>query len=729
VIQNQTSAYELNADNIEFHEKDQLIIATGNVNAIINQYQIKSNNCIYNLKNKKIELYGDVKITDTVLGNRYQSKDVTLDLINNTIKIQDVSGKLKNAKVSAKSITYNDTLYESKFITMSLCDTCKRGQKILPFWKIRAKKLTVDMIAGNEIKLQDVYFDILDKQVGYMQSFSLPTLWNKGKTGFMMPNLQNKGLGYQLDIPLYWKTNDNLDFTFYPAIGKKIIYGLNMRYKVENGGYETSIYTGSLPFLKGNYRTNTSIFRAWPANIKMNTNLLFPFQKSDCKELHKASEVGINGEFALGAKPILLYKYDISNKRILVGNVYMNTVYNSTFGSINMLNLHNLRLDSRTIALPKTNIYNIHRIELENNLFSTDPLMITHISTNNIHNETFKEGLSDALGEIKLITKHYLGAHNKITYVTQLTGYTSAHKNLFYTHNKPLINTALDIHWESKIKYNQKIIEPHLVLHLEPSTEPFFSVNQLESNNYTDSLSIYSTTNNLHPYNIFGNGMYSAGKRSIMQKNGHHIDYGLIFSAHDHRLKETNKLFTILGSRQYLTKPSRYYNLKPYNQDLSLAMIQDNLKEKYVLQIMNERESLSITNRTWFTDNLNILNNEFYLNKDFTNLSTKIQYLFLNSKYNFNQSIKQNKFERFLKLKLKYNLSENWSLGGWHTIKFGQNIKGYNVTRPGHLRGKLEYSNECIQMGFTVKKDFNSGRKNSNDNVSSYNFYVKIPTI
>ena len=116
------------------------------------------------------------KITDTILGDRYQSKNITLDLTNNTIKIQDVSGKLKNATISAKSITYNKRLYESKFITMSLCDTCKGGQNILPFWKIRAKKLTVDMITGNEIKLQDVYFDIFDKQVGYMPSFSLPTL-------------------------------------------------------------------------------------------------------------------------------------------------------------------------------------------------------------------------------------------------------------------------------------------------------------------------------------------------------------------------------------------------------------------------------------------------------------------------------------------------------------------------------------------------------------------------
>lgn len=718
-IYDQTNAYEINADTIEFHKYNQRIVANGNVKTTVNQYQIESDKLIYNLKDKKIELYNNVKIIDISLDSICQSEAVVLDLSDDTVKIQDLYGKFKNATVKAKSIIYNHQLYKGEFITMSICNTCKNGQNIIPFWKIRARKIRVDLTTNNEIKLEDVYFDIFDKQVGYMPFFSLPSLWHKGKTGFLMPNLQNKGLGYQLDIPLYLKASPNLDFTLYPAIGKKTIYGLNMRYRVNNGGYEASIYTGSLPFTNDN---NRNIFNEWPANIKINTNLFYPIQELSSTELKQGYEFGIQGEFAFGPKPILLYKYDISNHKMLIGNLYINRIYNNSFASLNMLNLHNLRLNTRTIALPKVNFYNIYNLKLENNVFGRDPLIVTHIASNNISDASFKNKVSNTIGEIKLMIKHYLGANNKITYTTQLTGYQSSEKHLFYQKNKSSINRVLDIHWESKIQYNHKIIEPHLRLHFEPSRESFFSFDK--KNHY----SIYSTTNNLNPYNIFSSGLYRASNNSIMQKNGNHIDYGFIISSYNYDQLNRNKLFVIIGGRQYLTQPSKFGYINSYNQDLSLAMLQDYLKEKYILQLAAENRSLSIINRTWFTNNLSILNNEFYIDKKFTKLSTKVQYLFLNPKKNFNKKIKQSKFEQFVKLELKYNLSDNWSLGGKNKIKFGQNARDYNITQPAYFKSKIQYANECIKIGFVIKKEFSS-RKKFNDNVNSYNFYLKIPSI
>ncbi len=724
------NAYEINADKVEFDEINQLVIANGNIKADIKQYKIISDRLLYSISQKRIELHGNITVIDTILDSTYQSKNVTLDLLNNQVNIEDVYGTLKNIKVAAKSIKYNQKLYESEFITTSLCDVCKNGKKQSPFWQIRAEKLTADMVSGDEAKLENVYFDIFEKQVGYLPFFSLPTLWSGGKTGFLMPSIQNRGLGYQLDIPFYFKASKNFDLTLYPAIGKESIYGLNMRYKVENGGYEASIYTGSLPFVNNKNTSKNSIFKVWPANIKMNSNLFYPFENVQCKTKQSGYEFGITGEFAMGAKPILLYKYDISNRKIVVGNLYANTTYDRSFGSLNVLDLHNLKLNSHTISLPKTNIFNIKNIELEENFFSTDPLIITHIATNNIYDEIFRERLSDAVGEIKLMTKHYLGLNNKITYTTQLTGYKSTHNNILYNHQNQAVNTTLDIHWESKLKYKQKLVEPHLILHLEPSKESFFSVDQSQiDDDTTEVLSIYSTTNNINPNNIFSNNMYSTGTRSIMAKNGNHIDYGLIFSTYNHDSSTNDKLLATLGGRRYLSKESKFWNIETYNQDLSLAMLQDKFKERYVSQFTGEHNSFSITNRTWFTDKLDLLNNELYLNKTFKKLSTGLQYLFLNSKYNFNKQIEQTIFERFVNLKLKYQFSENWSIGINNGIKFGQDSIGQNITQMGCLKSKIEYMNECVQIGFTIKKEIDNSRKNVNSNVNSYNLYIKIPSI
>ena len=719
-----TNGYEISSNTVEFDEKNQSVIASGSVNTNIDQYEISADNFIYNLKEKKIDLDGKITIKDSILDSIYQSDSVSLNLSKEEIIIKNAFGNVKNAKIAAKSIKYNQKLYEGEFITTSLCNTCKNGKKVTPFWKIRAEKLKADILSGDEAKLYNVYFDIFDKQLVYVPFFSLPTMWSGGKTGFLMPNIQNKGVGYQLDIPFYFKASKDLDFTFYPAIGQNSIYGLNMRYRVENCGYEAAIFTGSLPFIN-----NNSIFKAWPVDVKLNSNLFYPHKNEKCKTYQTGSELGVKGQFSLGPNANLLYKYDITDKKILVGDIYGNTTYNRAFASINILNLNNLQLNTQTISLPKVNIYNIKKLELYNEFLPIDQVIMTHISTNNTYNAYFKNRLSDAMGEVRLMTKHYLGANNKLTYAAQLTGYKSTHNNPLYNHQNQQMNTTLDIHYQSKIRHNRHLFEPHLVLHLQPARESFFAIDQGQINDDDDTLSIYSTTNNIHPYNIFSSRIYTTGTRSIMEKNGNHIDYGGIFSTYNKDLPTINKFYVILGGRQYLTQQSKFGNVETYNQDLSLAMIRDTFKEKYVSQLTVERKSFSLTNKTWLTEDLQLLSNEFYLDKNFNKLSTSIQYLFLNAKYNFNENLNQSKFERFLKLKAKYNFNENWSIGGKNTIKFGQDSQGQNITKPGSLKGKIQYENECIQIGLTVKKEFNGGGKKANDNVSSYNLYVKIPSI
>lgn len=723
-----SNGYEIHADDLEFDDRNQLIIAQNNVKAKINQYKITADKILYNLQDNNISLSGNITINDTVLDSTYHAQSAFLDLSNNKIIIQETQGVFKNAKLAAKSIQYNQKLYESQFITMSLCNTCENGQSTQPLWQIRAKKLTSNIQDNDEIKLYNVYFDIFDKQVAYLPFFSLPTSWAKGKTGFLTPKLQNKGLGYQLDLPFYFKARQNLDFTFYPAIGKKSIYGLNTRYKVANGGYESTIYTGSLPFIKGNNTTETSIFRTWPANIKINSNLFYPLDNK-CIDTKEGYELGFSGELALGAQPILLYKYDISDRKILVGDVYANTTHNSMFASVNAIHLHNLKLNTRTTSLPKTTIHHRHKIQLPYNPFSAQPEIITNISTNNIYNETFTKRLSDALGQVKLITKHNPNANNKITYSTQLTGYKSTHTTRLYNHQQDIIATTLDIHWQSKFQHNRKFIEPHAALHLQQSTQPLFAIDQSQIDNEDEALSIYSTTNNINPNNIFSSGAYTTNARSIMQKNGTHLDYGLIFSTYESAFTTKNKLFLTLAARQHLTKQSQFGKIITYNQDLSLAMLQDTFKEKYTCQLSLTHNSLSISNRTWLTNNLNLLTNEFYLNKNFSKLSTGIQHIFFNPEYNFDPSIKQKKFEQHIKLQVAYNLTENLSTGIRQTIKLGQDSAGQHITEIKHIKGKIQYSNECIQIGFTIKKEFDKRKYNTNNNISSYNLYVKIPTI
>ncbi len=691
-------------------------------------YTIEADKIKYNLTKKNIILDGNVYIEDKKFNSIYVAKQAKLDIKNNVLSISDGYGSLGNAKIAGKTITYNQGFYEGDFITASLCKTCDNGKYTIPLWRIRAKKLEADIKSNDEIKLKDVYFDIFNKQVAYLPFFSVPASWTRGKTGFLIPSIQDKGLGYQVGIPFYWYIKNNLDITFYPDISTKPMYGVNLRHKLQHGGYEFSIYTGSLPFINNENTTQTSIFRVWPANIKVNSNFFFPENDTSCSDITKGYEFGLTGEFALGAKPILLYKYDISDKKILLGDLYFNTTYDKTYASFNGLYLHNIKRDIRLISLPKIDFYNIQ--DLKNvNFLPENSKIISHISINGLHNEDFNKKLFDGLTTIRLTGKKDILSQSKLTYGINLIGYTISHSNLLYHEHKPIMRTNLDIHVQSKFYNQNNIIEPHTVLHLEPSLSDFYAIDQSQiDDDYNDEeiMSVYSTTNNINPNTAFSS-MYTADNRSIMQRNGNYLDYGLIFSHYRGKTSIDNKISWTFITRQYLSKQSQFSQITTDNQDLSLARLQDLYKEKYASQLSIEKDRFFFSNRTWFTDKLQLLNNEFYIEKKFKKFSTGLDFNFFNLEKSFDHNIKQKKYNKIFKFNIGYNITENMTIGVKSGIKFGYNSQNNLIKSFKDLKLKLEYANECIKIGFAMKKEFD--KKSANDNVNSYNIYVKIPTI
>lgn len=693
------------------------------------EYFLEAEEIKYNLKQKSIVLDGNVYLEDKTLGSIYRAKQVKIDTKNDALSISDGYGNFNKAQIIAKNIRYDQGIYQSEFVTTSLCKTCDNGNNVTPFWKIRAKKLKADFDSKDEIKLEHVYFDIFDKQVAYLPFFSVPAFWTKGKTGFLMPSMQDKGLGYQIGLPFYWYIKNNLDMTFYPDIGAKPMYGVNLRHKLQHGGYEISIYTGSLPFNSStNDTAQKSIFRVWPADIKVNSNFFYPQSSAVCSDFMNGYEFGLKGEFALGAKPILLYKYDISDKKILVGNLYLNTTYNNFFTSSNILYFHNIKRNTRLITLPKADLYSIN--DVSNVIYLPEnSKIISHISINGLHNEDFNRKLFDGLVDLRLINKQNVFSQSKVTLGLNLIGYRSSHNNWLYYNTKSTGKANLDIHFESKFYNQNNIIEPHIVAHVEKSSENFFEIDQSQvEDEYDDEemMSIYSTTNNINPNNVFSS-MYTAGRRSIMKKNGNHIDYGLILSRYNGKSSIDSKILWTFAARQYLSKQSQFPQVITDNQDLSLARLRDIYKEKYASQLVIEKDNIFLANRTWFTDKFQLLDNEFYIEKKFKKLSTGLEFNFFDMEKSFNPSIKQKRYNKIFRFNIGYKITDNIKLGAKSGIKFGLNSKDNKIQKFKDLKLKLEYENECIKVGFAMKKEFD--KKGANDNVNSYNLYVKIPSI
>ena len=730
--------FEIEADEVVFDNLSNQIKALGNVKISNSKFIITANKVVHDNSKNTVEAEGNITIQDLEMGGMYFTQKAFFNINNNKFLISETRGNLRNARLAARNIkSETEGIYTSDFTTFSLCNSCKNGKPISPLWQLRAKRLETDIKSNDEIKLNDVYLDIFEKQVLYLPYFSMPSFWTGGKTGFLMPRFKySKDIKTQIDIPFYWNPTKNIDFTFIRTISKKPMYGLDVRHKFDKGGYEVSIKTAQLPFAeKVENIDNKSIFRAWPADVKIQANFLNSFDENKntiCDLNKRAYDFGINGEIGLGTKPILLYKYDISDKKILVGRTYGNLIYDTNFLSANAIHFHELKHNKRLISFPKAEFLKVKKFNLPNALkgiLSDDPIFISTISTNSLYNETFSREISDVVGEIGVLLKSDLNNTTKISYRPNFLFYkVISANNKIYEGAQKLLQPSFNIHFESQYFHLKKIIEPHVVLRLEPKSRQFFIIDETDDDPNDSPLSIYSTTNNLNANNIFSDELYSIGNRSINVRAGSHLDYGFVLGQYNfNKVKFDSKLTLTVAARQYLNSVGSFKNTFSNNADFVVAALQDKYQDKYVMQVYLEKNNLFINNKTWFTNEMKLSNNEIYFDKKFKNFSTGFKYLFFNKNLYLTPYKSGHIYNKIFSTDVKYNVTENILFSVQNAFKFGEKISGEGISHLNNVKLKLEYANECAVIGLSIKKDFN--KKDLNDRVNTYRIYFKIPQI
>lgn len=714
----------IDANKITFDKKSNNIVLDGNSKISCQKYIIKADKFLYDTHKQLIIAKNNIEIYDTQTGGEYYASELLFNIKNESINVSGIHGNIKNIKIAMKNISTENSLYKGSFITVSLCNSCKNKVPVSPLWQLRARAFRTNLKTNDEVKFQNVYLDILEKQVMYLPYFTLPSFWTGGQTGFLMPTIKDKGLGYQIEIPMYLNLK-NFDLTFTPSISKKPMYGLNMRHRMHNGGYEISIFTGELPFIQnGNNLISKSVFRRWPANIRLHSNFLYSLDKDICTQLKRAYEFGFTGEIALGAEPMLLYKYDISDRKILVGRSYSNVILNKNFFSLNAIHLHNLQSKIRLISIPKTELFYLKNLKFSNNIIK-DATFLANFSTNSIYNETFTKYLLHTLSEVSIIKKKSFD-NNLLSFRMNMLASKFSYNDLRNNTIRHNLQPSFGVNFQSKLfKFGSTIIQPNITLQLEGNQKPIYSLDEAQSLNDDSSLSIYTTTDNFHQNTIFSNSLYTTSKRSIFFQNNNYLDYGFILANYTSDItKYKSKLFIILAQRQYLKFNPKFSDIT-HNQDFFIATNKN--FEKYLSQITFEVEDFFISNRTWFTSAIKLTNNELYIHKKLSKLSIGGKVLFFNKDLYFLPQ-KHNKYNKIFRTQLQYELTSNLNISLQNGFKFGDNQYSKPITKFHDAKLKLEYTNECITIGFTMKKEFDK-KTLPNGNVNTYALYLRIPNI
>ena len=270
IIKDQINDYNFNAQNIIYTKNEERIEINGEAEAIIEtNYKFKTKNIIF-LRNEMI-ISSDIGATildnqnqiryetgkfsyslkekilkgekifintkyDQPFSDKYFFKSVIFDLKNQSYIAQDIDINFKKDFFGNKN---NDPRFKGlsssskngiTTINKGVFTSCKKNDKCPP-WAIQADKITYDR-NKKQIIYDDALVKIYDIPVLYFQKFfhTGPTV--KRQSGFLVPNINNSNiLGSSLQIPYFFATSIDKDFTFKPTIFDKNIFMLQNEYR------------------------------------------------------------------------------------------------------------------------------------------------------------------------------------------------------------------------------------------------------------------------------------------------------------------------------------------------------------------------------------------------------------------------------------------------------------------------------------------------------------------
>ena len=305
--QGEQNQITIEADELIYNKKEELISAQGNVNIEQNNFHIVTNKVVYDKKNNYLYAIGNLAFSNND-ENNFFGKKAFFDKKNNTGVIIRFKGRIGHKGLLssdfAQMVDKNTFIVQN--LVFSTCQVCKDNFiPNIPLWQIRAKKAVLNQ-KEKKLEFKKSKIELFGVPIFYFPYFSIPTPNSPRKSGFLVPKFKNSNvLGLQISIPYYFNITPQMDLTYTPTVSNKnhILNSVNMRYLTKYGQYEIN---GDL--INDTGETNKkNTFKGYinsKGDFKFNNNyfLNYKFQRLFDKD------------------KILTKKYDINEDDILTSN-------------------------------------------------------------------------------------------------------------------------------------------------------------------------------------------------------------------------------------------------------------------------------------------------------------------------------------------------------------------------------------------------------------------------
>ncbi|HWE17442.1 MAG TPA: LPS-assembly protein LptD [Hyphomicrobiaceae bacterium] len=231
----------LQTDNLVYDEKNNRVIAQGNVEIYYNNYILTADKVVYDQSLNKLMAEGNAQLKDpngaVTRADRFEATDDFRDAFIQSLSMvttDDTRIAAENAIRKEGNVT---EFQRGKFTP------CRNEPGAPPLWCIGANRIIHDQQAAT-ITYQDAQFQLLGVPIFYLPYFQHPDPSVKRQSGFLVPSYSNSStLGFSVEVPYYFALAPNYDFTFRPQYysDRGVLWQGDFRHRLANGQYTINL--------------------------------------------------------------------------------------------------------------------------------------------------------------------------------------------------------------------------------------------------------------------------------------------------------------------------------------------------------------------------------------------------------------------------------------------------------------------------------------------------------
>jgi LPS-assembly protein len=246
---NRESPVTFTADEVEYDQDRNLVIARGRVEAWQNERILRTDTFTYNRETGVAVAEGNVQLLEPDGQVTFAERaELTGDMRNGVVN--GLRARLaQNGRLAATGATRTDgTIVDMSRVVYSSCDLCADDPDAAPLWQVRARIATHDKEA-QRLRYRDATLDFGGWPVLYTPYLSHPDPSVPRQSGFLTPVLGNSTfLGPFIQTPYYWAIDGTQDLTLRPTFAAEEYPGLGLDYRrrFNSGTVNLSASVGNL---------------------------------------------------------------------------------------------------------------------------------------------------------------------------------------------------------------------------------------------------------------------------------------------------------------------------------------------------------------------------------------------------------------------------------------------------------------------------------------------------